>query len=132
MNSNMKATPLRLAADRIAAPLASIASPQRVAILLAIGEGEACVCHLEAALGWRQPYISQHLMELRSAGILTHRREGRFIYYRLKDPSLLELIGLSARLSHVRLPASASSNRSRSKSECPCPKCGEEEKAGAA
>jgi ArsR family transcriptional regulator len=67
----MKEPTLLQVAEQIAAPLQAIASPQRVAILLTIGMGEACVCHLETALGWRQAYISQHLMALRKADILT-------------------------------------------------------------
>jgi DNA-binding transcriptional ArsR family regulator len=48
----------------------------RLQILLAIGEGEVCVCHLEAMLGLRQAALSQHLMALREAGIVSDRREG--------------------------------------------------------
>ncbi len=66
----------------------------RLEILLAIGEGEACVCHLEAALGYRQAYISQHLMALREADLLETRREGRFIYYRLSDRRILDMLAL--------------------------------------
>src|SRR5574340_1335298 len=79
-------------AEIIARPLQAIGSPQRIAILLAIGEGEACVCHLETALGWRQAYISQHLMALRKGGVLADRREGRYVFYRLADNRFLELI----------------------------------------
>lgn len=68
------------------------ASPARLQILLAIGERETCVCHLEAAFGWRQAYISQQLMALRKAGLLLSRKEGRFVYYRLADPGVLEII----------------------------------------
>lgn len=68
------------------------ASPARLRILLAIGEREACVCHLEAAFGWRQAYISQQLMALRKAGLLVGRKEGRFVYYRLANPRLLEIV----------------------------------------
>ena len=53
----MKKQPILQVSEQIAAPLSAIASPQRVAILLLIGKGEACVCHLEASLGWRQAYI---------------------------------------------------------------------------
>lgn len=55
--------------DEIAHLLQTIGQTARLQILLAIGEGEACVCHLEAALGWRQAYLSQHLMALREAGM---------------------------------------------------------------
>ncbi len=64
----------------------------RLEILLAIGEAEACVCHLEAALGHRQAFISQHLMALREANILTSRRDGRFIFYRLADRRILDVL----------------------------------------
>ena len=95
----MKKHPLIELSEKISTPLTAIASPQRIAILIAIGTGEACVCHLETALGWRQAYISQHLMSLRKADILLDRREGRYVFYRLKDASLLDLITASARLS---------------------------------
>lgn len=52
--TNMKKPFLPQISEQIAAPLQAIASPQRVAILLTIGRGEACVCHLEAALGWQE------------------------------------------------------------------------------
>ena len=51
--------------------LLQVISPEPcLEILLAIGAGEACVCHLEAVLGYRQAYISQQLMALREAGLL--------------------------------------------------------------
>jgi len=73
-----------------------LGQPSHLDILLAIGTGEACVCHLEAATGWRQAYISQHLMALRSDGLVTSRRDGRNIYYRLKDQSILDLVNKAA------------------------------------
>lgn len=48
-----------------------LGQPVRLRILLAIGTGEACVCHLEAHLGLRQALISQYLMVLRDAGLAT-------------------------------------------------------------
>src|SRR5512141_2965596 len=89
---NMKKQSILQVSEQVAEPLQAIASTQRIAILLAIGKGEACVCHLEAALGWRQAYISQHLMALRKADILQDRREGRYVYYRLKDEAILSLV----------------------------------------
>lgn len=87
--------------EQIAIPLTAIASPQRIALLLAIGRGEACVCHLETIFAWRQAYISQHLMALRKAGVLQVRRQGRYIYYRLKNASYLDLLTASASLSGI-------------------------------
>lgn len=108
---------------QIAAPLAAIASPQRIAILLLIGRGEACVCHLEAALGWRQAYISQHLMALRKADILQDRREGRYIFYRLKDISLLDLVTASARLSGLSTETVSALINTQVNPACECPQC---------
>ena len=109
--------------EQIAAPLSAIASPQRVAILLLIGKGEACVCHLEASLGWRQAYISQHLMALRKADILQDRREGRYIFYSLKDASILDLITASATLSGLSAETVSGLTNTQVNSVCECPHC---------
>jgi ArsR family transcriptional regulator len=108
---------------QIASPLTAIASPQRIAILLLIGRGEACVCHLEASLGWRQAYISQHLMALRKADILQDRREGRYIFYRLKDASILDLITASATLSGLSAETVSALINTQVNPSCECPQC---------
>ena len=120
---NMKKQTLPQISEKIAAPLSAIASPQRVAILLAIGTSEACVCHLEAALGWRQAYISQHLMFLRKADILTDRRDGRYVFYRLKDASILDLITASARLSGLSAESISTLINTQVNPSCECPQC---------
>jgi len=119
----MKKQPLEKISQQIAAPLEAIASPQRIAILIAIGTGEACVCHLETALGWRQAYISQHLMTLRKADILLDRRSGRYIFYRLKDVSLLDLIVASARLSGLSAESVFALINTQVNPSCECPQC---------
>ena len=119
----MKKQPILQISEQIAAPLSIIASPQRIAILLVIGKGEACVCHLEAALGWRQAYISQHLMALRKADILRDRREGRYIFYSLKDASLLDLISASATLSGLSAETVSSLINTQTNPSCECPQC---------
>lgn len=119
----MKKSPIPDLSEKIAVPLAAIASPQRIAILLAIGRGEACVCHLEAALGWRQAYISQHLMSLRKADILQDRRAGRYVYYRLKNASYLNLILDSATLSGLSAESISSIINTETYPSCECPHC---------
>ena len=98
--------------------LKTLGHPVRLQILKEIGTGEACVCHLEAQLDIRQAYLSQHLMALREAGILDTRREGRFIYYRIEDKHILEIIDSIATLAGVefQIPNQAKRN-------CDCPKC---------
>jgi ArsR family transcriptional regulator len=86
---NMKEIPTDEQLSRI---FRAISTPARIRILAGIGKGEACVCHLEALLDLRQAYISQQLMELRDAGLLETRREGRYIFYRLTEPLLFDLM----------------------------------------
>ena len=119
----MKKQSLPQIAEEIATPLGAIAPPQRIAILLAIGKSEACVCHLEAALGWRQAYISQHLMALRKANVLTDRRKGRYIFYQLKDPALLDILLDLARLSGLPPESISALINTQVNPSCECPQC---------
>ena len=122
----MKNQTLPQVAKQIASPLEAIASPERIAILLDIGKGEACVCHLETALGWRQAYISQHLMALRKADILQDRRQGRYIYYKLANASILKLVLASARLSGFTAESISSLINTKMNPSCECPQCAAE------
>jgi ArsR family transcriptional regulator len=103
--------------------LSVIGNPFRIKILLALGNGEACVCHLEAVLKKRQAFISQHLMVLRNTGVLDTRREGKYIFYRLADTDTFQLIQTAARLAGLEdhhIPQLESPGFS---SKCCCPKC---------
>ena len=119
----MKRQTIPQLSEQIAAPIEAIASTQRVAILLAIGRGEACVCHLETVLGWRQAYISQHLMALRKAGILEDRREGRYVFYRLKNTAYLALISASAEVCGLSLKTTFLLSNKKKNPSCECPHC---------
>jgi ArsR family transcriptional regulator, arsenate/arsenite/antimonite-responsive transcriptional repressor len=55
----------------------------RLRIVALLSHGELCVCHLQEGLGLAQPTVSRHLGILRMAGIVDHRREGSWVYYRL-------------------------------------------------
>ncbi len=109
--------------EQIAPPIEAIASAQRIAILLAIGQGEACVCHLESALGWRQAYISQHLMALRKADVLEDRREGRYVFYRLKNTSYLDIIVASAEVCGLSKETVFKLINTQKYPLCECPHC---------
>jgi len=58
----------------------------RLRLLNLMGSQEICVCYLVEILGGPQPKISRHLAYLRSAGIVTARREGKWMYYRVVTP----------------------------------------------
>jgi DNA-binding transcriptional ArsR family regulator len=107
---------------RISKLLSLIGQPVRIQILLAIGAQEACVCHLEAALGVRQAGISQHLMVLRDGGLVTARRDGRNIYYRLVHPDVLLLISQAANLLGIN-PLEIERLGIFPVKNCPCPLC---------
>ncbi len=59
----------------------ALAHPVRLEILELLRGGEACVCHIQAMLGQRQAYISQHLNVLRKAGLVSSRKDGQRVYY---------------------------------------------------
>lgn len=107
----------------IAGYLKVLGSPIRVRILLSIGYGEACVCHLEAKLKKRQAYISQHLMVLRDAGILETRRDGKYIYYRVSDRKVFDLIETTVDLLEISPATLPSLDDTASLSNCECPNC---------
>ena len=98
--------------------------PVRLAILDELRGGEQCVCHLEAALGYRQAYISQHLMVLREAGLVQDVRDGWNIFYRVVQPTVYQVIDASAGLSTVDYSGATQPSRVRNpRAGCPCPKC---------
>jgi ArsR family transcriptional regulator len=101
-----------------------LGQPFRIKILLTIGSGEACVCHLEATLKKKQAYISQHLSALRVTGILETRREGKFIFYKVKEPEVFDLIWYAAMLTDFP-PSQIPEVRDPMYSpDCECPNCG--------
>ncbi|NJC96750.1 MAG: helix-turn-helix transcriptional regulator [Anaerolineae bacterium] len=108
--------------DQVSTLLQTVAHPVRLQILLAIGEGEACVCHLEAVLGYRQAYISQHLMALREAGLLDTRREGKYVFYVLKKLDILDLLQQAGNLAGIDQDALARRTAAR-QTHCECPTC---------
>jgi ArsR family transcriptional regulator len=103
----------------------ALAHPVRLRILDILARQEACVCHLTAVLGQRQPYVSQQLATLREAGLVTDRREGTLIYYRLADGALVTVLDqgkaivqhlVGDELAFAPVPEEALAN-------CPCPRC---------
>lgn len=101
-----------------------LSHPVRLRILEILSEREACVCHLTAALKQRQPYVSQQLAILREAGLVTERREGTLVYYRLRDESVADLIALGRQtLSGEDGGAGFPPPPARVLSDCPCPHC---------
>ena len=64
----------------------ALADKTRLRLLNLMREDEVCVCFFTEALGESQPKISRHLSYLRSAGIVSTRRDGKWIHYRIEQP----------------------------------------------
>lgn len=110
--------------EDIAGLFKALAHPTRLAILHALAQGETCVCHLTALLRRRQPYISQQLMILRDAGLVSDRREGLMVYYRLSDARLAELIERAAEVARPQgEPVGLPEMISGPIAGCSCPQC---------
>ncbi len=63
--------------------LKALSNHNRLLLLCLLSEGEKTVSELEAALGLRQPAVSQQLARLRAEGLIAGRRDGKSIHYRL-------------------------------------------------
>ena len=64
----------------------ALADRTRLRLINLIGDSEVCVCFLVEILKIGQPKISRHLAYLRRAGVVTARREGKWMHYRLTEP----------------------------------------------
>jgi DNA-binding transcriptional ArsR family regulator len=103
--------------------LKAIAHPERLRLLIALREGEQCVCHLTALLGQRQPYVSQQLGYLREAGLTSDRKEGLRVYYRIQDPRVFQLLDAVGALVGKKGWLRERRTRHRALAACPCPRC---------
>lgn len=61
----------------------TLGDPTRIRIVAALRKGEVCVCELVDALGISQSSLSSHLQICRQSGVVTTRKESRWIYYSL-------------------------------------------------
>ena len=64
----------------------ALADRTRLRLINLMGDDEVCVCFFVEVLKTNQPKISRHLAYLRRAGVVSARREGKWIHYRIVDP----------------------------------------------
>jgi ArsR family transcriptional regulator len=81
----------------------ALAHGHRLALLEHVGQGERPVEALAAVSGLSVANVSQHLQRLRRAGLIAARREGKVVYYRLADPSVLDLVGALHRVAETQV-----------------------------
>jgi len=65
--------------------LKAMAHPARLRMLAMLTTGELCVCQITAVLELAASTVSGHLADLRAAGLVTERKEGKWVHYRLAD-----------------------------------------------
>ena len=78
----------------------ALAYPTRVKIIDFLKKGEKSVGEISWQLKIKQANISQHLAILRKAGIVTEKREGKIVYYRIKDRRVFEVLQLIDHIMH--------------------------------
>jgi len=65
----------------------ALADRTRLRVIHLIGDDEVCVCFFVEVLKTNQPKISRHLAYLRRAGLVSTRRDGKWMHYRLVEPT---------------------------------------------
>lgn len=75
---------------RTAAIARALADPKRLCVLERLAGGERSVSDLSRDAGCQVPNMSQHLAVLRSAGLVTSRRDGSTVLYRLVDERVVD------------------------------------------
>lgn len=83
-------------ADEAARMLRSLANPHRLQVLCLLVDGELSVGALQQQVALSQSALSQHLARLREERLVETRREGTSIYYRIADPSVLQIMQVLA------------------------------------
>lgn len=70
----------------------ALSDETRLEIIAMLGNGERCVCELTDAMDAAQSRLSFHLRTLKDAGLVTDRRDGRWVYYSLNNDALDEIV----------------------------------------
>ena len=69
--------------------LKAMAHPARLAMIESLAHGERCVCDLQRLVGSDMSTVSKHLALMKAAGVVADRKEGQWVYYRLRVPCIL-------------------------------------------
>jgi len=99
-----EALPTKSVTDATVRLLKGFANETRLQILCLLRDREVCVHDIVEALGMTQSAISHQLRVLRDARLVSHRREGRHVYYQLADDHVREM--LENALTHGAEPES--------------------------
>jgi ArsR family transcriptional regulator, arsenate/arsenite/antimonite-responsive transcriptional repressor len=106
----------------LAGLFAALADPTRLRLLNLMDGREVCVCFFVEILRQGQPKISRHLAYLRKAGIVSARREGKWMHYRIvpqADDSAASI--LTAVLASLRGDKQMQADRDKLERACCAP-----------
>lgn len=81
----------------------ALAHPLRIHILDALRQGERGVGELKELLEVEAPNVSQQLAVLRSRNLVTARKDGNNVYYRVTDPAIFELLDVAKEIFNHHL-----------------------------
>jgi DNA-binding transcriptional ArsR family regulator len=81
----------------------ALAHPTRIAIVELLRDGELPVARLFEQLGVEQANVSQHLAVLRGKQVVVNRKEGNQVFYRLRDPVLIDVLDIMKRYFQTHL-----------------------------
>ena len=84
---------------QFAAVAKAVAHPHRLELLEQLAQGDRSVEVLAAKTGLSVANASQHLQQMRRAGIVAARRDGKFVYYAVADGGVLDLVGALRRVA---------------------------------
>ncbi|MEO0086139.1 MAG: metalloregulator ArsR/SmtB family transcription factor [candidate division WOR-3 bacterium] len=99
--------------------LAALGSEYRLRMVQLLAAGERCVCEIAPHFPTAFSVVSHHLSVLEQAGIITSRRDGRWMRYRLTDLRVLELLDIARQLAKQYQSARRTARRPKA-SERPC------------
>jgi len=80
----------------------ALSDETRLGVVQMLQQGERCVCELQDELDAAQSRLSFHLRVLKDAGLLTDRKEGRWVYYAINPDAFGELTEILGNLKPTR------------------------------
>ena len=92
MTTHPELATVQAAAEVVVTVLKSLANTDRLIILCHLAEQELNVSQIEHITQIKQPTLSQQLMMLRKSDVVTTRRDGKQIYYSIKDQHILTVL----------------------------------------
>jgi DNA-binding transcriptional ArsR family regulator len=82
----------------------ALGHPARLAMVIALGRGELCVCELQQLVGSDISTVSKHLTVLRGVGLVESDKRGKQVFYSLKIPCALGFIDCVDKTLNARGP----------------------------